>query len=283
MKLELIIFITGLVVLAEADVRSDVSTKVGGTALLNCIVPVEAHRKEWRSEKLGVISVNSDIKLTSEKFQLITAFQADYSLKIINSSMVDADTYTCSARGYTTVVNLKVGVPPFFDGQTVKTVTRSPNQYVVLICNAKGTAPFQKQWYRTDGGMKRVISTGVRNHGNALSLPAQENPSEESYECLVENMFGSASIAYTVQPTDQKTEKVTSQKPTAILYTIQSAKTTERTSSATKQTKMMKPTTKKARTGKAQMTSSSMKTKPIITMTVATTFVICCFWTIRVF
>ena len=82
---------------------------------------------------------------------------------------------------------------------------------------------------------------------------------------------------------DQKTEKVTSQKPTAKLYTIQSAKTTERTSSATKQTEMMKPTTKKARIGKAQMTSSSMKTKPIITMTVATIFLICCFWTIRVF
>ena len=38
------IYHPGLVVLAEADVRSDVSTKVGGTALLNCIVPVEAHR-----------------------------------------------------------------------------------------------------------------------------------------------------------------------------------------------------------------------------------------------
>lgn len=285
MKLELIIFITGLAVIAEAEVTINETVEVGGTAVLTCTVPVKVNRKEWRSEKLGLISVNSDVKFTSKKFQLLNAAQstADYSLKIMNSSMADADTYTCSGREYKYIVHLTVGVPPSFDGQALKTVTRSLNQHDTLICNAKGTAPFQKQWYRTDGGMKHVMSAGVKDNGNELWLSAQEDPAEQSYECLVENMFGSASITYIVQPADQKTEKVTSQKPKATLYSIQSAKTTETTSSATKQTEIIKPTTEKARSGKAQMTSSSVQTKPQSTMTIATVFVICCFGTIRVF
>lgn len=284
MKLELVLLITGLIAaVVDAVLNINVTAAVGKTALLPCTVPVNVHTVIWTSEKLGTISVNTDVKKMRQKFKLLDATKADRSLEIKYVEMDDEDTYSCIAGGfYRTKVKLTVGVTPYFDGTATKKVSRNANETLTLTCDAKGIPPPEKKWYRIDKETRLEIFTEIR--GNELHLPAEDHTSEQSYLCLARNTHGHATITYTVQTSgrsrkvsDRKAKQMPDHEPQPTQYVTRLAKTTAGSKKATQSKGIIKSSTHKARSGRVEGTSSAIDTKPMNIMTIVALLLTCYF------
>lgn len=272
MRLKIILIISGLAFCTvECVVRTNVTGVLGREIVLPCTIPVDSHTKEWKSRKLGYITRNRSVLKQPERFSLLPGGpqSGDWSLKIVNISMDDEDSYHCTAGVYRTRVRLAVQVAPYFEGchgDIKETVTRNVSETTTLVCEPKGIPTPDKTWYRVDQRNRNEMH--LEGHGPMLTVLGEDIASEQSYLCVANNTHGHVTLSFTIKTlapprilSEHKPKKLPGFE-TPQMTTIP-RETTSKTEGTTNMQNVTKSVTEKPKSSKEGAESSSSGTIPI--------------------
>nr|CAD7197525.1 unnamed protein product [Timema douglasi] len=163
--------------------------KAGDTITLKCLIsgiPEPAVTWSRRGQEI----------LPDFKFQVVSQFQNDSSLKIVNVEMSDAEEYTCIGQNKVGTshdsVSLDVGMSPRIV-QVPMDVEIKYNSNGSVPCMALGLPAPDISWLKEDGKVLEAPHFTLLDSGSLLLTDARIDD-QGTYVCKVENKFGTVEL-----------------------------------------------------------------------------------------